>query len=238
MKIKLLNGLQGLNGLRLSGLLPAFEKIGYTTLGILLALWINNCDEGRKKRDIEQKTMKELYAGMEQDRKDVEESITGYEYRLWNIDAIFDFLGRDTIPQDSLSQRVNDLIGFSYLLANTAAYETLKSRGLETITTDSLRLGIATLYDVDYEAIQTTEKYLNDLNNTLLIPHIVSNLRLGADQFTPEEIAKIKADRYLQQVIWQLKFFNQAALVRYQHSLKNLKSLMREIEMELNSGRF
>lgn len=238
MKIKLLNGFQWLKGLRLSGLLPAFEKIGYTTLGILLALWVNNCDEGRKKRDIEQKTMKELYAGMEQDRKDVEESITGYEYRLWNIDAIFDFLGRDTIPLDSLSRRVNDLIGFSYLLANTAAYETLKSRGLETITTDSLRLGIATLYDVDYEAIQTTEKYLNDLNNQLLIPHIVSNLRLGADQFTPQEVTKIKEDRYFQQVIWQLKFFNQAALVRYQHSLKNLKSLMREIEMELNSGRF
>jgi hypothetical protein len=238
MKIKRFQGFQWLNSLRPTALLPAAEKIGYTTLGILLALWVNNCDEGRKKLEIEQKTMKELYAGMEQDRKDVEESIAGYEYRLWNINTIFDFLGRDTIPQDSLSQRINDLIGFSYLLANTAAYETLKSRGLETITTDSLRLGIATLYDVDYEAIQTTEKYLNDLNNTLLIPHIVSNLRLGADQFTPEEITKIKADRYFQQVIWQLKFFNQAALVRYQHSLKNLKSLMREIEMELNSGRF
>lgn len=238
MKIKRFQGFQWLNSLRPAALLPAAEKIGYTTLGILLALWVNNCDEGRKKLEIEQKTMKELYAGMEQDRKDVEESITGYEYRLWNIDAIFDFLGRDTIPLDSLSRRVNDLIGFSYLLANTAAYETLKSRGLETITTDSLRLGIATLYDVDYEAIQTTEKYLNDLNNQLLIPHIVSNLRLGADQFTPQEVIKIKEDRYLQQVIWQLKFFNQAALVRYQHSHKNLKNLMREIEMELNSGRF
>ncbi|MBK6993599.1 MAG: hypothetical protein IPH31_01240 [Lewinellaceae bacterium] len=29
-------------------ILPGIEKIGFTTLGILLALWVNNYDEGRK----------------------------------------------------------------------------------------------------------------------------------------------------------------------------------------------
>ena len=219
-------------------ILPGIEKIGFTTLGILLALWVNNCDEGRKKQEIEQKTLFEIQAGLEQDRRDLQETIGGYDYRVWNIETIFDLLGRDSLPQDSLTMRVNDLIGYSFLLANTAAYETLKSRGLETVTNDSLRLAITTLYDVDYEAIQTAEKHLNETHNHLLLPYLISHIKLGVNRFSAEEVRKIKADQPFQQILWQIKFLNQATLDRYQNTLKSLEKLLRDIDSELNNGRF
>ncbi len=219
-------------------ILPGIEKIGFTTLGILLALWVNNCDEGRKKHEIEQKTLLEIQAGLEQDRRDLQETIGGYDYRVWNIETIFDLLGRDSLPQDSLTMRVNDLIGYSFLLANTAAYETLKSRGLETVTNDSLRLAITTLYDVDYEAIQTAEKHLNETHNHLLLPYLISHIKLGVNRFSAEEVRKIKADQPFQQILWQIKFLNQATLDRYQNTLKSLEKLLRDIDRELNNGRF
>ncbi len=219
-------------------ILPGIEKIGFTTLGILLALWVNNCDEGRKKHEIEQKTLLEIQAGLEQDRRDLQETIGGYDYRVWNIETIFDLLGRDSLPQDSLTMRVNDLIGYSFLLANTAAYETLKSRGLETVTNDSLRLAITTLYDVDYEAIQTAEKHLNETHNHLLLPYLISHIKLGVNRFSTEEVRKIKADQPFQQILWQIKFLNQATLDRYQNTLKSLEKLLRDIDRELNNGRF
>ena len=219
-------------------ILPGIEKIGFTTLGILLALWVNNCDEGRKKQEIEQKTLFEIQAGLEQDRRDLQETIGGYDYRVWNIETIFDLLGRDSLPQDSLTMRVNDLIGYSFLLANTAAYETLKSRGLETVTNDSLRLAITTLYDVDYEAIQTAEKHLNETHNHLLLPYLISHIKLGVNRFSTEEVRKIKADQPFQQILWQIKFLNQATLDRYQNTLKSLEKLLRDIDSELNNGRF
>ena len=219
-------------------ILPGIEKIGFTTLGILLALWVNNCDEGRKKQEVEQKTLFEIQAGLEQDRRDLQETIGGYDYRVWNIETIFDLLGRDSLPQDSLTMRVNDLIGYSFLLANTAAYETLKSRGLETVTNDSLRLAITTLYDVDYEAIQTAEKHLNETHNHLLLPYLISHIKLGVNRFSTEEVRKIKADQPFQQILWQIKFLNQATLDRYQNTLKSLEKLLRDIDSELNNGRF
>ncbi|MDX1910791.1 MAG: hypothetical protein SFV22_04860, partial [Saprospiraceae bacterium] len=112
----------------LKKIVPAAEKIGFTTLGILLALWINNWDESRKKREIEKETLLEIKAGLEQDRLDLKETIFGYESRVENVTRLFNYLERPTPPPDSLATAMSQLIGFSFLLANTAAYETLKSR--------------------------------------------------------------------------------------------------------------
>lgn len=214
------------------------EKIGFTTLGILLALWINNLDENRKKREIEQKTLLEIKAGLQQDRKDLKETIQGYDYRVYNAATLLQYLGQTQIPRDSLASRISELIGYSFLLANTAAYETLKSRGLETITNDTLRLGITTLYDVEYEAIQTSEMHLSEVYNNMLLPYLMQNMRLGANEVSPAELQKILQDRPFQQIVWQVRFLNEATMDRYTSALKVLETQLAQIEKELNSGRF
>lgn len=214
------------------------EKIGFTTLGILLALWINNLDENRKKREIEQKTLLEIKAGLQQDRKDLKETIQGYDYRVYNAATLLQYLSQTQIPRDSLASRISELIGYSFLLANTAAYETLKSRGLETITNDTLRLGITTLYDVEYEAIQTSEMHLSEVYNNMLLPYLMQNMRLGANEVSPAELQKILQDRPFQQIVWQVRFLNEATMDRYTSALKVLETQLAQIEKELNSGRF
>jgi hypothetical protein len=214
------------------------EKIGFTTLGILLALWINNLDEQRKKRVIEQKTLHEIKVGLLQDRKDLLETINGYNYRVYTIATLLDYLGRTQIPRDSLARRVTDLVGYSFLLANTAAYETLKSRGLETITNDSLRLGITKLYDVEYEAILTSESHLNEVYNGMLLPYLVHHLPLGSTELTPAEVQKILQDRPFQQMLWQVRMLNQSTLDHYKVALRALENQLAQIETELNRGRF
>jgi len=218
--------------------MPAAEKIGYTSLGILLALWVNKCDERWKNLEIEQKTLLEIRAGLEQDRSDLQETQEGYQFRVENVGSIFTFLGRDTVPADSLSTAISRLNGYSFLLTNTAAYETLKSRGLEIIQNDSLRLEIATLYDVHYESIQTAERYLDDYFNGLFLPYLITHLRLGVDRLSPVEIEKIQQDRPFLQMLWQSRQMNQNARIGYQNALIALDKLLREIEVELNSGRF
>jgi hypothetical protein len=222
----------------LKKIMPALGKIGFTTLGILLALWVNNCNDDHKKRNTERETLLEIRAGLEQDRADVAETIRGYQFRVHNIETIFDYLRRDSPPADSLAACISNLTGYSFLLANTAAYETLKSRGLETVSNDSLRLGISTLYDVDYEAIQTSEKNLSELYYSLLLPHLVHHQTLGADKLTAAEMAEIKADRPFKQILWQVKFINQETLARYFEANKSLETLLSEIERELKSRRF
>lgn len=219
-------------------MIPAVEKVGFTTLGILLALWINNWDESRKKREIEKETLLEIKAGLEQDRRDLKETIFGYESRVENVSRLFDYLGRSSPPPDSLATSVSQLVGFSFLLANTAAYETLKSRGLETIVNDSIRLGISTLYDVDYEAILMSEKHLAELYNNLLMPRLLTQMQLGVASYSTREIKRLRSDRPFLQILWQSRQFNQLVQANYEHACQSLEILLHKIEMELNSGRF
>ena len=49
--------------------------------------------------------------------------------------------------------------GLTTFLTNSAPYETLKSRGLDIIGNDTLRLRIAHYYDVEYERVITNYEH-------------------------------------------------------------------------------
>ncbi len=211
-------------------------KIGYTTIGILIAFWINNWDDSRKKQEIEHKTLMEIRSGLLQDKKDLLETIEGYQYRVIQMRYFFELLGRKTIPPDSMATCVSSLNGFSFQLANTAAYETLKSRGLETITNDSLRLMITTLYELDYQMIVQNEHYLSQFQNTIFMPHLMNEVHLGAKTLTATEIKKLKADRPFHRKVWEVKRQNEFIQEHYIRALQKVESLMTEINKEIKIG--
>ena len=57
------------------------------------------------------------------------------------------------VNSDSLMTYYRDLTRDFISIQNTAGYETLKSRGLELIKNDSLRLQIITLYEYNYKIL-------------------------------------------------------------------------------------
>jgi Family of unknown function (DUF6090) len=146
----------------------AVEKIGFTVLGILIALWINRCDENWKKNALEEKSLRELHAALAVDLVDIQKATQGDTVNVWHIQKALQFMRGEPVNMDSLPYHFKYSFFYSFLLANTSAYETLKSRGLDLITNDSLRLAIAHLYDVSYD-FQTK---VDDINNTLYNNHI------------------------------------------------------------------
>lgn len=129
----------------------AAEKIGFTVAGILIALWINRCDEGLKRRSLEEKSLKELHSALNSDLKDIKETLEGVDIDIYSVTRVQQFLRKEVPPFDSLRYFIPHTFAYTFHLANTSAYETLKSRGLDLISNDSLRLKIAELYDVTYD---------------------------------------------------------------------------------------
>ncbi len=139
----------------------AFEKIGFTVAGILIALWINRCDETLKRHDLERKSLLEVRNALRIDLKDIDETLATANRDDKALKKAVDFLEGKPCNVDSLPEYFYYSFFYTFQLANTAAYETLKARGLDIVRTDSLRTAIATLYDVVYEHHAKMEKIRN-----------------------------------------------------------------------------
>jgi hypothetical protein len=146
----------------------AFERIGFTVMGILIALWINRCDEGLKRRELERKSLVELKNALLIDLKDIDETLTTIPRRP--IDRAIDYMEGRPVNPDSVHIFFQYSFFHTFQLANTSAYETLKSRGLDLIRNDSLRTAIATLYDVTYEHQSKMEKIRSDAYDKYVNP--------------------------------------------------------------------
>ena len=67
------------------------------------------------------------------------------------------------VNSDSLMTYYSDLTRDFISIQNTAGYETLKSRGLELIKNDSLRLQIITLYEYNYNILRKLEEEYSEM---------------------------------------------------------------------------
>jgi len=128
----------------------AIGEIVLVVIGILIALQINNWNENRKERQIEEKILKEIYANLESD-------ITNLKLKIEETNAfktanlkVLEHLENKTPLTDTLKFYYSRLNGFGTFRPITVGYENLKSKGADIIQNDSLRAAISELYDFKY----------------------------------------------------------------------------------------
>lgn len=171
-----------------------------------MAIWFNNWNERGKARQIEVQSLRELRDALQQDLEDIKENSWGFQQRVKLFSSLIEHMEQRLPYNDSLQQKLIYLQGFTFLVSNIAPYETLKSRGLETITNDSLRLEIATYYDVNYEIILANEKEHREHYTQYLKPKIMEHFSLQKQQMLPLDYEQMRDDFAFQQTIhWALR---------------------------------
>ena len=134
-------------------LIYAIGEILLITIGILIALNLNNWNQDQNAKAVEIKTLKEIHLGLSDDLKDLQFSLRFYRNSKNSCDVLL-FHFKNKLPyDDTLDSHFGKIGLFAVLSVRTGPFETLKSRGMETITNDSLRLKIANLYDLNYKTI-------------------------------------------------------------------------------------
>lgn len=136
----------------------AFGEIILVVIGILIALSINNLNEGNKARKFELKMLGEISAALSQDLPTFQrfDSLLG----KWNESTIFltNEVNKKNIPArdiDTIRYHLNTINRFGlYYIINNGPYEALKSSGIDKISNDELRNNIARLYSRDLEGLE------------------------------------------------------------------------------------
>jgi hypothetical protein len=112
---------------------------------------LDRWNDDRKDKLAEDKILEEIYNGLERDSLDLANEVTYFKIAFRGIKYFNEILDGKTIQNDSLITFYFLFARESIVVQNKSGYESLKSRGLETIQNDSLRSMIIDLYEVDYE---------------------------------------------------------------------------------------
>jgi hypothetical protein len=139
----------------------ALRELCLIVAGILIALTINNWNDGRKQRANEVKMLRELRSSLQNDLRDIQSNLEYLDIIRKGKQALID--SEKTGYHDSLHRHLNSLIYDQvYLMPNRGAFESLKSVGLSLISNDSVRLGLVNLYEYSYKVQETNEKRQNE----------------------------------------------------------------------------
>ena len=124
----------------------AIGEILLVVIGILIALSINNWNEGKKRTSQEVKILKEIKSELEDALIDLTSDIEDHRRNQNSSIIIGDAILNKQKYHDSLNEHFLLLIDTEDWLAKRSAFESLQSLGLELITNDSLREKITTTY--------------------------------------------------------------------------------------------
>ena len=159
-----------------------WKKNGFEFLSIFIAVVsafaLNNWNDTKNANKSESKILIEIANGLEKDLEDIKQNKHGHEQGISACKYFRNAMSNKNVNPDSLMIHYNNLTRDYISIQNTAGYQTLKSRGLELIKNDSLRLKIISLYEFDYQILrkleeeyyemQFHENYFKEINKSIV----------------------------------------------------------------------
>ena len=160
-------------------LLYATGEVLLVVIGILIALQINNWNEWRKERVIEQEILNQLYSDLEKTLDDHQRDFklqTGLLNSTWKIVEFLESPNLNyTYSLDRHFMR-SSMDDYSFPISKT--YETLKASNSKIISNDSLSILIHLLYEDTYPRLEKNTGYTSDIEE-LMQPYLKKHFTLG-----------------------------------------------------------
>lgn len=132
-------------------LIYAVGEIVLVVIGILLALQINNWNEGRKTKIQEREVLLHMKRNLEADILQEKYPNMVLENAMKSTDLVLEYLEKQKSYNDSLDYYFAWIPAYTIHMANTTAYENLKTIGFDIISNDTLRENYQRLYSFNYE---------------------------------------------------------------------------------------
>ena len=136
----------------LTHLKSEWYKYGLETLvvivGVLIAFALNDWNESRKERIEETRVLAEIQDVLSNDIGELEINISDFVVTKKRMKKLLSLLKQGYGDKaDSIDVLFGSAYGLNAFYLNTAPFETLKSKGLETISHDSIRFLMIKVYD-------------------------------------------------------------------------------------------
>jgi hypothetical protein len=213
-------------------------------IAVISAFALTNWNDNRNSKNSEQKILIEIKNGIGIDKQDFEGNIIGHNLSLRANYVFRKLIKGENIPQDSIGLFYISLFRDYTPVINRSGYESLKETGLKTITNDSLRFQIISLYDYYYGIIEIIDK-VNEMQsfenyfasvNSLLHPYMEFDNNGNLIQITnPKELNKTQQKEILS-YLWRLENNRKYKLGKYKSIIRVMENVKRNIENEIKNN--
>ena len=215
------------------GLRYALGEVLLIFIGITAAIWFQNWNENRLARKVEKRLLIEIKAAIEQDLEDINDNIFGFSKRLAAYDSLTYGYENNKPFIDEKKQLLPYLRGLTTFLSSSGPYETLKSRGLATISDDSLRHEISNYYDFLYDMLKSNEREDHNHYNQYMKPMLLRHFSLRNHGVKIIDPNALQQDfEFWQNIYWAKT--NASYMLRLYENLKSeAQSIVEMIEREV-----
>lgn len=146
---------------------PNWKNYGIEFLSVFIAVIaafaLNNWNDNVKSEKAETKILETIKDGLSKDIQDIETNVLGHNMGIDACKFFKDIILEKPRSLDSLELHYYTVTRDFVSIQNTSGYETLKSKGLELIQTDSLRTEIISLYEFDYTVLRKLEEDYDEM---------------------------------------------------------------------------
>ena len=215
----------------------AIGEIVLVVIGILIALQINNWNDIKKQRQKEVVYLTELKKGLENDLiGEFIPAIHKYKIVLERHKKLEYFYNNtETFSNDSLTKYFRTcFMPECDFVFNTAAFENIKSTGIDIISNDSIRSKISSLHSYSYPNIREVNQNYIRYYDQQISPIVFDNINLNNDTLTPSELDflknSIQISNRLRHLQGRRSFLHIKLLLPIQQIVE---SLINDIDLEL-----
>lgn len=207
-------------------------------ISILVALQIENWNQNRQDKKLENTLLSEILLNLRTDLNDVEYNLRFHDRIRRSNEIILNHIIENKPYHDTLELHFGRLAGSTIFNKNLSAYESLKSIGIDIISNDRLRQQITYLYSVQYGFIQEFQQ----IDHNFHIEHLYDDISEHLDviqyyqKAMPINYDKLKKDNELKQHLRLNIFYRDLILSQYQTAKVLMEELIEDIEEELNDN--
>ena len=223
-----------------------FSEFALIFISVILAFALTEWSNNQGKKISEEKIFLEILNGLKKDSIDLTGNIDAHKNGIKACKYWRKVITDNKADKDSL-------IGYYFLLTrnvisiqNISGYETLKSKGLETIKNDSLRAKIINLYEFDYQVMKKFEEdykenqffdnYFFQINEK-----IAPNLKFDSngniyDIHLPLNITNSEKNTLLS-YLWKIQMSRTERTYAGKSLKKKINTLYKEIDAEIKNDR-
>ena len=171
----------------------AAGEVILVVLGILIALQINNWNENRNLRKLENVLLVDIKDNLIATRTNLTSNISYNKITLYNYEKILSHI-KENLPYSNSLDSAFSYIGYwSEPNFTYTAYETIKSKGLDIIQNDSLKLLITKMYEQNFPFLIDEFKGEWELHQSLVLPYIFHNIQyINSDIARPNNYNDLK----------------------------------------------
>lgn len=155
----------------------AVGELFLIVVGILIALAISDWNDQRIERIQERALLDEIRSTLESDAAALESNLKLFTDAAQQINTLSNMLKEPPPYQPSMDKHFGVVYGLRITNLNTAAYETLKSVGLQSVSDRELRAAIARVFDFHYERLIGSHEIEREVNINVLRPYYLRHFR-------------------------------------------------------------